>query len=245
MSPFLRTLLLVPTLSAALVASGNGADKSQPVTTTPPVAAPAFLDVVSFDVRVDGQTSPLTVTLGPALMRVDQPSDRLSVIYNSQTDHYTGLEHSNYTYWEFSWPEVREKIASSKRYEARLRDLSSEGINLPQPTPDTNTTGVPSNSAGPDTMGYVWKPTLDQKKFGGVLCTRWTGDTVSGESVEAWCAPGPQPKVQAAIDRLRAINEPIALVPVRQLVPPVIFGIYDGLAKGGVTPLKIAWGSSQ
>ena len=58
-------------------------------------------------------------------------------------------------------------------------------------------------------------------------CVRWTGDTVSGESVEAWCVNGTLPKMQAAMERLRAINEPMALVPVRSLVPPLVFPIYD------------------
>jgi hypothetical protein len=68
---------------------------------------------------------------------------------------------------------------------------------------------------------------------------------VSGESVEAWCYAGPLPKLQAAVERLRAINEPIALVPVRTIVPDFVFPVYDGLVKGGVTPVLIVWGGDK
>ena len=44
---------------------------------------------------------------------------------------------------------------------------------------------------------------------------------------------------------LRKINEPMALVPVRTIVPDAIFPVYDALLKGGVTPLLITWGDEH
>jgi len=247
MLTFPRTnLFLLLTLFTALTASATQPEsKPQPVKTTLPVAAPAFLDVVAFTVRVDGETHPLTVTMGPTLLRIDQPVDRLSVIYDSQADHYTGLEHSNYTYWEFSWPEVRALVETSQRYETRLRDLNSEGLSITPPSTDTNAPGEASNTIGSDNSGYVWRQTPDKKKVAGFDCNRWTGDTVSGESVEAWCYNGTLPKMQAAMERLRVINEPMALVPVRPVVPPLVFSFYDALIKGGVTPIVITWGGNR
>jgi hypothetical protein len=233
-------LLLIPGLLIALTVSSAATD-----TRTPPIAAPAFVDVVTFNVHMEGETHPLIVTMAPNLLRVDQPADRLSIIYDSQADHYIGLEHGNYTYWEFSWPEVRALVENSQRYAAHLRDLGNEGINIPQPSPDTNAPGTPSPSIGADNSGYVWRPTNDKKKIAGLDSVRWTGETISGESVEAWCVTGTPPKIQAAVDRLRAINEPIALVPVRSLVPPFVFPIYDALLKGGVTPVLIKWGGDR
>lgn len=251
MSPRILLSLVSFLLTFLTAWAAPAANKPQAIATAPPIAAPAFLDVVTFEVRTDGETHPLIVTTGPSLMRVDQPSDRLSLIYNSQTDFYTGLEHSNYTYWEFSWPEVREKVESSQRYEARLRDLTSEGLGISQPsmatngTPTTNAPDASTASAGSDNSGYVWRLTNDKKKIAGFDCVRWTGDTISGENVEAWCVAGPVPKMQAAMERLRTINEPIALVPVRTLVPPFVFLVYDALVKGGVTPILIKWGGDQ
>jgi hypothetical protein len=247
MLTFLRAnLLFLPVLFTATATAATDT-KPQSVATTPPAAAPAFLDVVTFNVHQDGETHPLIVTTGPTLLRVDEPVDRLTIIYNSQTDHYIGLEHNNYTYWEFSWPDVRTQVESSQRYASHLRDLGTEGINMSSSSADTNAPGftAASASAGSDNSGYVWRPTTDKKKITGLDCVRWTGDTVSGESVEAWCVNGPLPKMQAAFERLRAINEPIALVPVRSLVPSLVFPIYDALVKGGVTPVLIKWGGER
>jgi hypothetical protein len=209
---------------------------------TMPVAVPAFLDVVSFEFNADGENHKVVVTTGATLLRVDEPTDGYSILYNPQTDHYTGLEHRNYTYWEFSWPEVRAMVENSKRHEARLQELSNEGLNGDNPPPGTNTPGNATSSAGSDDSGYVWRPTTDKKRIADLDCVRWTGDTVSGENVEAWCTNGPLPKVQAAVERLRVITEPIALVPVRTLVPDFIFPVYQALLKGGVTPVLITWG---
>jgi hypothetical protein len=191
----------------------------------------------------------MVVITGPAQLRIDETDDGYSIIYDPQADHYTGLEHRNYTYWEFSWPEVRAAVANTKRYEAHLRDLNTEGVAGYDQTANTSTNAAGSQSAsaslGSDNSGYVWKATTDRKRVAGLDCLRWVGDSVSGESIEAWCATGLLPQVQTAMEQLRKINEPIALVPVRILVPPIVFPIYDALARGGVTPVLITWGSDR
>jgi len=207
------------------------------------------LDSVAFEFNSGDETHKVIVTNGPSLARVDETTEGYSVIYNPQTDFYTGLEHRNYTYWEFSWPQVRDAVENSKRHEARLQELGNEGLNGESTAPATNAPDVsaPTASAGiSDDSGYVWHPTTDHKRIADLECIRWTGDTVSGdEHVEAWCYAGPLPKVQAAIDRLRAMSEPLALVPVRNVVPDFIFPVYAALTKGGVVPLLINWGDGE
>ena len=233
--PHFLFALLLPTLAGAAPAAN---------TAPPPVAVPAFVDVVTFLVRVDGENHKMVVTTGPGLMRVDEPDDHFSIIYNPQTEHYTGLEHENDTYWEFSWPEVEAAVKGSKRYEAHLQEMTIDGIDSRQQTPATNAPADSSLSA-PDDSGYVWHQTNERKKIAGIDCLRWTGDTVSGENVEAWCSTAPLPKVQAAMERLREINEPVALVPVRTLVPDFVFPVYNALVRGGVTPVTIIWGDGE
>jgi len=254
----MRTFHLFSIILFLAISAAQAADNP------PPQAAPAFLDVVNFEYSADGENHKVVVTNGPALLRVDELDDRYSVIYNPQTDFYTGLEHGNYTYWEFSWPEIRDEVENSKRHEARLQMLSNEGLNS-EPTPsstnplDPNTPVIPpdastpstkaptstSVSASDDDSGYVWHATNEKKRIGDYDCIRWTGDTVSGENVEAWCYNGLLPKVQTAIENMRKINEPIALVPVRTIAPDFIFPVYAALFKGGVTPLQINWGDGQ
>jgi hypothetical protein len=122
--------------------------------------------------------------------------------------------------------------------------MTIDGIDSRQQTPATNAPADSSLSA-PDDSGYVWHQTAERKKIAGIDCLRWTGDTVSGENVEAWCSTAPLPKVQAAMERLREINEPVALVPVRTLVPDFVFPVYNALVRGGVTPVTIIWGDGE
>ena len=241
MPKLLSALLLVFATPIALAAA--------PAANAPlPYAAPAFVDVVTFEFNSEGETHKIVVTNTPSLARVDEATEGYSVIYNAQTDFYTGLEHRNYTYWQFSWPEVRDAVESSKRHEARLQELSNEGLNGDsEATLSTNAPDASSNSAGGggDDSGYVWHPTADHKRIADWPCVRWVSDTVSGEHVEAWCYAGPVPKVQAALDRLRGMSEPLALVPVRNIVPDFIFPVFAALTRGGVTPLLITWGDGS
>ena len=99
----MRASLLICLLPIFTPAVALATDKpAQPV--TPLVAAPAFLDVVTFEYRADDETHKITVNMGPNLLRVDENSDGYSVIYNPLTGHYTGLEHRNYTWWDFRGP---------------------------------------------------------------------------------------------------------------------------------------------
>jgi len=232
--PFL-CLLLSLVLASPLFAD----NKAQPVVA--PVPAPAFMDVVSFEFRADSENEKVVVTSTSALQRIDETDDGYSIIYNPQTEFYTGLEHRNYTYWEFAWPEVRAAVQNSKRYEKRLQDLGNDGLNPDAATP----AGFATASVGTDNSGYVWRPTMEKKRISDLDCVQWIGETETGQNIQAWCYPGPLPKLQAAMAVLRKINEPMALVPVRTIVPDFIFPVYDALLKGGVTPVLITWGDEH
>jgi hypothetical protein len=223
--------------------------KALPADDTPSnakIAAPAFVESVTFKIQAEGDNRILTVTSGPTLVRIDAPNDRMSVIYDPQTEHYIGLEHSNYTYWDFTWPQVRAVVQSSQRYAARLRDIGPEALSGDQPAtpaPADATTSPVSTTAGDDDSGYVWHPTTDHKRIDDLDCVHWVGETVAGENIDAWCATGLVAPVQSAVATLRAVNEPMALVPVRNFVPPLVFVAWDAMKKAGVTPVLITWGS--
>jgi hypothetical protein len=235
------------------------APKAQPV----PVAAPAFVETVAFDIQSSGDRHKLIVTSAPGLVRIDAPNDRLSVIYDPATEHYTGLEHSNYTYWEFTWPEVRDAVENTHRYAQRLQDLGPELMEenaIPSPATNSDTPADPAlttasptdpnapaatNSAGDDATGYVWHTTPEKKRIGDYDCVHWIGETVAGETIDAWCAPTLLPPVEQALSILQTVNEPIALVPVRDFTPPLVFVALKAFTKGGMTPIQMTFGSDS
>ncbi len=45
-----------------------------------------------------------------------------------------------------------------------------------------------------------------------------------------------------ALARLREVDEPITLVPIRTLAPDYIFPVFDALGKSSLTPVQITWG---
>jgi hypothetical protein len=215
-------------------------------------AAPAFVDAVTFKIDADGEKHTLMVTHAPSLDRIDAPDDRLIVLYNPTTQHYTGLETSSYTYWEFSWPEVRAAVQGTARYSARLRDigpeLMEEGAISPPATNSGSSVGTAANPStdtvgGDDPSGYVWRTTTEHKRMAGFDCLHWIGETVAGETIDAWCTAGLQPPIERSVATLREINEPMALVPVRELMPPLVFVAWNALTKAGVTPISLTWGS--
>ena len=240
-----RSLLVLPFAFTILLARADD-------TSAPRVAAPAFVEAVTFDVQSEGDKRVLTVVSAPGLVRIDVPTDRMSVIYDPQTEHYTGLEHSNYTWWEFSWPAVRAAVQDSTRYATRLSDLGPQlleerdngsGGTTNTPAADPNTPPATA-TAGDDDSGYVWHPTTERKRLADFDCVHWIGESVAGEQIDAWCAAGLQAPVEQAVATLRAVNEPMALVPVRNFLPPLAFVAWDALTKGGVTPVLMTWGSA-
>jgi len=215
-----------------------------------PVGTPGFANVVSFAYHSDGESHKVIVTSSPTRVRIDEPDDRWSFLYDPATQIFTGLEHGNYTWWTFSWPEVRTSVESSKRGEKRLQDMSLNGLsglNSDNPAPETN---APANAtpdanalATGDDSGYVWKQAGDKKRIAGLECEHWTGTSLSSGDCDVWCYNGPLPKVTEALARLRETDEPITIVPIRTLVPDFIFPVYDTLTKSGLTPVLITWGS--
>jgi len=212
-------------------------------------AAPAFVDAVTFKINSSGDQRTLTVINAPSLVRLEAPDERLSVLYDPATQHYTGLENSNYTYWEFSWPAVRDAVQGTARYAARLRDIGPElmeenAVAAPATNSDSldGTTASPTDSVGGDDSGYIWHTTIEKKRIAGFDCLHWVGETVAGETIDAWCTAGLQPPIEQAIATLKEMNEPMALVPVRELVPPLVFVAWGALTKAGVTPIDLTWG---
>ncbi len=108
------------------------------------VNAPSVLNVITFEYYNDGQNRKVIVTTSPALQRIDEPDDRWSFFYDPATQIYTGLEHGNFTYWTFSWSEVRGSLETSKRGEKRLQDMSLDGINNDNLSPSTNAPSLPT-----------------------------------------------------------------------------------------------------
>jgi hypothetical protein len=244
--PFLPRILAASFFALVTMAPASAADAPRALPVNAPVATAAFLDVVTFQFNNEGESHKIVVTSSPTMDRFDDLTDGYSFIYNPATQFYTGLEHRNYTWWEFSWPHVRSAVETSKRYEKRLQDLGNEGLSADNPAPSTNSPPAspdPSVLGNGDGSGYVWRPASEKKRIADLDCTRWTGETLSGENCDVWCYAGVLPKVTAAIAQLRAVNEPMALVPVREVVPDFIFPVYDGLLKAGVTPVQIDWGS--
>ena len=213
--------------------------QAAPVKTQTPL--PATLDAVTFEFKTDNQQHKTVVMSTPTMLRVDEPADGYSLIVDPVTQQYIGLEHRNYTWWNFSWPQVRDSVARNKP-DTHLLDPGNYGINAGNPsTPQVPT----STSLDEDDSGYVWRSTLEKKRVEGYDCVRWTGDTVSGENVEAWCYAGVLPKVEAAIAALHQISQPASLAAMRTVAPDLIFPVYHALAKGGVTPIQINWGDGQ
>jgi hypothetical protein len=245
-SPICRLLAPVLLIAAAFAPLRAADTPPRALPLDAPLGAPAFVDVVTFAFHSDAEDHKVIVTTSPTLARFDLPDDRYSFIYDPKTQFYTGLEHNNDTYWTFSWPEVRAAVENSRRGEKRLQELALDGLN-PDSTQPTNTPSAspPDNSAltNGDDSGYVWKQGGRKKRIAGIDCELWVGETVSGENCTAWCHPGPVPKVTEAVARLREVDEPMALVPVRIVVPDFIFPVYDALTKGGLTPVQINWGS--
>jgi len=199
---------------------------------------PGPAQLLEFQVREAGETKKLALILTPEKIRVDQPDDKVAAIYEASNEKFTGLELRDGTYWEFSWPEIQATIQKSKRYERRFHDLNIEGLasyDLTRPDPV---------DVVPDAPIYQWRPTGEKRRIGAYETAQWLGTSATAPPVEAWCVENQLAGLKPALDQVKKINEPMALVPVRPILPAIAFLVVDSLFKAQVVPVEIDWGQS-
>lgn len=202
-------------------------------------APPLQAERMEFYLRDQVEGKKIIVYLTPAKIRVEQPEDKFAFIYDVATQTYTGLELRDAHYWTFSWPKVQAHVQSSRRYQRRLQDLNIEGF----ASYDITRPDAPSSE--PAAPQFIWRTGDKKKKIGEYECQLWLGENRGGKNLEAWCIEQRVGGLKENLDRLKEINEPMALVPVRPVLPPEFFVAVDSLYKAQVTPVEIAWGSVQ
>lgn len=201
--------------------------------------APIPAQRMEFYLRDQVEGKRIIIYLTPDKIRVEQPEDKFAFIYDVPTKTYTGLELRDAHYWTFSWPKVQAHVQSTKRYQRRLQDLNIEGfasydITRPDPTPTL-----------PESPQFIWRTGEGKKKVSGYECQLWLGDNRGGKDLEAWCVEQRVGGLKENLDRIKEVNEPIALVAVRPVMPPEFFVAVDSLYKAQVTPVEIAWGGTK
>jgi hypothetical protein len=202
-------------------------------------APPVEAQRLEFEQVDFSDTRKINVTLTPDKIRVDQPQDKFSFIYDVSTKTYTGLEQRDAHYWSFNWPKVQAYVQNSKRYKRRLSDLNIEGYasydilrpDAPEPLPES--------------PQFVWKADNQTRKISGYDCQHWIGTSKAGKTIEAWCVEQRVGGLKESLDRLKEINEPMGMVAVRPVLPPEFFVVVDSLYKAEVSPVEIAWGPKE
>lgn len=221
-------------MACALVCVGN----------TPSVRAaddaPIAAQRMEFSLHDQVEEKRIIIYLTPDKIRVEQPEDKFAFIYDVATKTYTGLELRDAHYWSFSWPKVQEHVQSTKRYQRRLQDLNIEGF----ASYDITRPDAPAPS-DPDSPQFIWRPDTAKKKISGYECQLWKGENRGGKDLEAWCVEQRVGGLKENLDRIKEVNEPMALVPVRPVLPPEFFVAVDSLYKAQVTPVEVAWGGTK
>lgn len=187
--------------------------------------------------QVEGKR--IIIYLTPEKIRVEQPEEKFAFIYDVATKVYTGLELRDAHYWSFSWPKVQEHVLSTKRYQRRLQDLNIEGF------ASYDITRPDAPVAAPETPQFIWRTGEGKKKISGYDCQLWLGENRGGKDLEAWCIEQRVGGLKENLDRIKEVNEPIALVAVRPVMPPEFFVAVDSLYKAQVTPVEVAWGGTK
>lgn len=196
-------------------------------------------DQMEFRLVDFNQEKKITITLTADKIRVDQPQDKFAFIYDVATKTYTGLELRDAHYWSFNWNQVQAHVQASQRYKNRLKDLNIEGF----ASYDLARKDV--SEPLPDQPQFIWRSDEKTKKVGSYDCQHWIGDNKAGKNIDAWCVEQRVDGLKEDLDRIKEINEPMALVPVRPVMPPEFFVVVDSLYKAQVSPVEISWGEKE
>ncbi len=165
--------------------------------------------------------------------RIDAPAKYWSILYDSKSGRYTGLEHRDAGYWEFRWEEVQRATQGTKHHLNRLSDLNIEGYSsydLTRPSKEPQ-------------KGTPWKISPIQKEgFWFDLPSRFW-DLNQSEKGNLRAQTVIHPFLKEFFSQFSQIHEQIRQAVVRPLWPEKVDEVLSTLRASGEVGVKLEWGS--
>ncbi len=185
--------------------------------------------------KADRKEERLTLLRRGAYIRIDQPANLFSLIYNVELQSFLGLEHLDAHFWSFDWPTIRAHTQASRENGWRLRsDPFQEDPTL---IPFSLLPSSPRATVFHDLSPFSWIRQEGQ-------APRWIGHTEGGEEAEVFA--GVQDGEHQAfwlstVQQLKTLSQIFHFLLGREAWPESALAIWLSLPPDTGVPEEISW----
>lgn len=169
------------------------------------------------------------------IWRIDAITKNWSILYDSKSGRYTGLEHRDGSYWGFRWEEVQKATQGTKHHLNRLSDVNIEGFasyDLTRPTQE-----APKSEA--------WKVSPVQRVENWLKLPSRFWDLTQSDQGSIRAQTVIQPFLQELLTRFSVIHEQIRQAVIRPLWPEKVDEALATFRTTGEVGVKFEWGSQS
>lgn len=191
--------------------------------------------------KTDRKEERLSLIRRGTYIRIDQPANLFSLIYNVELQSFLGLEHLDAHFWSFDWPTIRSHTQASRENGWRLRsDPFQEDPTIIPFSPSTPSSS-PRATVLHDLTRFSWIREADR----GV---RWTGKSEGGEVAEALA--GTQEGDHRAfwlstVEQLKTLSQIFHFLLGREAWPEPALAIWLSLPPEAGIPDAISWRKAE
>lgn len=173
---------------------------------------------------------------GPYI-RIDQPSNLFSLIYNVELQSFLGLEHLDAHFWAFDWPAIHAHAKAGRQNGWRLRsDPFQEDPALVPFTPSTLPTS-PRATVFHDLVRFSWVRAPGQE-------SRWSGHSEGGEEAEIVASRSDGDHLAlwiATVQQVKTLSQIFYFLLGREAWPESALAIWLSLPVDSGIPQEMSW----
>lgn len=187
--------------------------------------------------KTDRKEERLSLLRRGPYIRIDQPAQLFSLIYNTELQSFLGLEHLDAHFWSFDWPAIRTHANASRENGWRLRsDPFQEDPTLVPFTPTP-----PSSSARAPVL-------YDLAPFSWVRApgpeSRWIGHAQVGEEAEIFANRSNgdhRAFFLSTVQQVKTLSQIFHFLLGREAWPEPPLAIWLSLPSDADIPQKMSW----
>ncbi|MDD4933953.1 MAG: hypothetical protein PHO89_10895 [Methylacidiphilaceae bacterium] len=185
--------------------------------------------------KADRKVERLSLLRRGPYLRIDQPDNLFSLIYNVDLQSFLGLEHLDAHFWSFDWPTIHGNAKASRENGWRLHsDPFQEDPTL---VPFTPSTLPPRANVFHDLAHFSWVRVADRE-------SRWTGHAETGEKAEILAGrSGADHRLLliAAAQQLKTLSQIFHFLLGREAWPEPALAIWLSLPEDAGIPQEMSW----
>ncbi|MDD2677240.1 MAG: hypothetical protein PHP75_07225 [Methylacidiphilaceae bacterium] len=191
--------------------------------------------------KADRKEERLSLLRWGPYIRIDQPSNLFSLIYNVERQSFLGLEHLDAHFWLFDWPTIHAHTQANRENGWRLRSNPFQEDPTLVPFVPSTLPASPRANVFYDLARYSWVPAPGKE-------SRWIGHTETGQEAEILASRSPEDHrlfFVATAQQVKTLSQIFRFLLGREAWPEPALAIWLSLPADAGIPQEMSWRESN